>query len=223
MNANSPDRSNRSGAALRAVFWALAGGILTLIIIADPLRVHPLDEWIGSRLEKASEKRPAAGAENRLWSCGMHPEVLEREAGTCPICQMDLVPLDADQAPGDNSGTWSCAEHPMIEESSPGECPICGAALSEHGHEQLKLGPAQGPAAVTIDPAVVQKMNVTMTEVVRRDLSRRIRTIGYLAYDETRMVSIATRYSGFVEKVYVDLLKFTMSAQISSFRNACYW
>lgn len=28
-----------------------------------------------------------------LWTCGMHPQVVQDHPGTCPICQMDLTPM----------------------------------------------------------------------------------------------------------------------------------
>lgn len=30
------------------------------------------------------------------FTCPMHPEIVRDEAGSCPICGMDLVPMDAD-------------------------------------------------------------------------------------------------------------------------------
>jgi Cu(I)/Ag(I) efflux system membrane fusion protein/cobalt-zinc-cadmium efflux system membrane fusion protein len=59
---------------------------------------------------------------------------------------------------------------------------------------------------VSIDPAVVQNMNVQTEPVARRAVSREIRTVGYLEYDQQKMVSVTTKYSGFVEKVYVNYL-----------------
>ncbi|HEY7699534.1 MAG TPA: efflux RND transporter periplasmic adaptor subunit [Vicinamibacteria bacterium] len=59
-------------------------------------------------------------------------------------------------------------------------------------------------ASITIDPSVVQNMNVRMQTVGRRDLTREIRTVGYLEYDQQRMVTVTTKYAGFVEKVYVN-------------------
>ena len=47
-------------------------------------------------------------------------------------------------------------------------------------------------------------MNVQVQEVRRRDLTREIRTVGYLGYDQQKMVSVTTKYPGFVEKVYVN-------------------
>ena len=31
------------------------------------------------------------GAKNTYYTCSMHPQVIEKEPGTCPICGMDLV------------------------------------------------------------------------------------------------------------------------------------
>ena len=57
---------------------------------------------------------------------------------------------------------------------------------------------------VTIDPAVVQNMNVQTETVSRRDLRHEIRTVGYLEYDQQRMVTVTTKYDGWVEKVHVN-------------------
>lgn len=65
--------------------------------------------------------------------------------------------------------------------------------------------PAMGVGTiVSIDPAVVQNMNVQSAVVERRDLSHQIRTVGYLEYDQERMVTVTTKYTGWVEKVYVN-------------------
>lgn len=59
-------------------------------------------------------------------------------------------------------------------------------------------------SVVQIDSMVVQKMNVQSVEVKRRDISHQIRTVGYLEYDQERMVTVTTKYSGWVEKVYAN-------------------
>jgi RND family efflux transporter MFP subunit len=33
-------------------------------------------------------------APDRLWTCGMHPQVIQDHPGRCPICGMELTPLD---------------------------------------------------------------------------------------------------------------------------------
>ena len=32
-----------------------------------------------------------------IWTCSMHPQIRQNEPGDCPICGMDLIPLDDDQ------------------------------------------------------------------------------------------------------------------------------
>jgi len=68
--------------------------------------------------------------------------------------------------------------------------------------------PADGTAgtSVTIDPAMAQNMNVRSEPVQRGDLTREVRTVGYLEYDQQKMVTVTTKYAGFVEKVYVNYI-----------------
>jgi Cu(I)/Ag(I) efflux system membrane fusion protein/cobalt-zinc-cadmium efflux system membrane fusion protein len=42
-------------------------------------------------------------AESGLWTCGMHPDVIQEEPGICPICQMELTPLKNSTNSGDGS------------------------------------------------------------------------------------------------------------------------
>jgi Cu(I)/Ag(I) efflux system membrane fusion protein len=35
---------------------------------------------------------PAADQSEQLYTCGMHPQVVQDGPGTCPICGMDLTP-----------------------------------------------------------------------------------------------------------------------------------
>lgn len=157
------------------------------------------------------------GAE--LWTCGMHPEVIQEEPGTCPICHMDLTPLRQDIAPTASGPAfdaevdlWTCPMHSTILTEEPGQCPICGMDLipvasqdqpssSDVGETRHDAGPV-----VTIDPTVVQNMNVRVEEARREDVTRNIRTVGNLDYDQERMVSVTTRFGGFIEKVYVNYI-----------------
>lgn len=266
----TPRRPSRGRRILANLGWVLGGAVLALLLVADPLDLHPVDTWmhdtLGHRHQDGGEAATGAGeaeaAEGQLWTCGMHPQVIAEEPGQCPICGMDLVPLGMDEPGHDHAAavqasaaaTWTCEEHPEIEESEPGECPIDGLPLvrkeasSEASGEREILyyrnphdptvtspeptkdsmgmdyvpvyadevgqaaepggrppGPTQSQGtAVRIDAAVVQNMNVRTAVVERRDLSKPIRTVGYLDYDQQQMVSVTTKYSGFIEKVYVN-------------------
>ena len=30
-----------------------------------------------------------------MWTCSMHPQIMQPEPGDCPICGMDLIPAEA--------------------------------------------------------------------------------------------------------------------------------
>ena len=163
-----------------------------------------------------------AGSEGQLWTCGMHPQVIQDEPGQCPICGMDLTPMQGgssaqtgapahDHGMAAESARWTCPDHPMIVENAPGTCPIDGLDLvptQPEGAETSTSDAASGGeprAVVEIDPAVQQNMNVRTETARRRDLTRPIRTVGYLDFDQQRMVTVTTKYSGWVEKVQRQL------------------
>ena len=53
----------------------------------------------------------------------MHPEVVDDQRGTCPICKMQLIPVRLDLV-------WSCQLHlDAVTTHQPGHCPICGRQL----------------------------------------------------------------------------------------------
>ena len=45
--------------------------------------------------EHHHEKENGATKEKQLWTCSMHPQIMQPEPGDCPICGMDLIPADA--------------------------------------------------------------------------------------------------------------------------------
>lgn len=57
--------------------------------------------------------------------------------------------------------------------------------------------------AVKIDPTVVQNIGVRTATVKRTVLSRNIRTIGRVTYDERRVARLHPKYDGWVEKLFV--------------------
>jgi len=180
--------------------WVFVGAVVMLVLVVDPLGMSPVDEWLG--LTKTSFEETGhghgQGFGTKLWTCGMHPDVIQEEPGTCPICEMDLVPVRTGLPDGGGQRLWTCPMHPEILEEEPGSCPICNMDLVE-----AKEKPGHG-AVVTIDSTVQQNMNVVTQVVERRDLAHEIRTVGYLGYDHERMVSVTTKYPGFIEKTYIN-------------------
>jgi P-type Cu+ transporter len=81
-------------------------------------------------------------ADDRIYTCPMHPEVRQRGPGNCPKCGMTLEPV---MATGPRT-EWTCPMHPQIVRDAPGSCPICGMAL-----EPRTVGVVEGPDPELID------------------------------------------------------------------------
>ncbi len=48
-----------------------------------------------STSEEKSHQHESLAIENELWTCSMHPQIMQPEPGDCPICGMDLIPSEA--------------------------------------------------------------------------------------------------------------------------------
>lgn len=197
--------------------------LAAVLVLADPFDLHGIDQGfyrvIGLGSSLAETKAP------ELWTCPMHPQILQREPGSCPICKMDLVPVksttaDPSDEPAESAGDegravdnaeegpllWTCGMHPQVLQGEPGSCPICKMDLTPvrtQGSSSSHDDDAAGPA-IQVSSSVIQQMNVRTEVVERGDLRREIRTVGYLDYDPDRVVSVTTKFSGFIEQTYAN-------------------
>ena len=201
------ERGGGGGGALRALAWTVVGLIVGAVLFLDPLGIHPVDGW----LQGALGLEPAAGGEprgeplfyrNPMDPTITSPEPMKDEMG------MDYVPVYADEAGG---GGAAGRGEPLFYRN-PMDPTITSPApmKDEMGMDYVPVYADEAHAAqveagtVVIDPVVVQNMNVVTAPVARGDVQRAIRTVGYLDYDQQRMVTVTTKYRGFIERVYVN-------------------
>jgi hypothetical protein len=67
-------------------------GLLALGLIAGvggTLLLHP-----GAKADHDHGAASAAAPKKQMFQCPMHPQIIQDHPGTCPICGMDLVPMD---------------------------------------------------------------------------------------------------------------------------------
>ena len=73
-----------------------------IIVIIGSILVGLLLGWIffsgTSGQEESSAHQHIESSENQVWTCSMHPQIRQNEPGDCPICGMDLIPLQEDDA-----------------------------------------------------------------------------------------------------------------------------
>lgn len=160
------------------VIYFLLGVGLTAFILINPFN-FALFTRVALLLPQGSVGSTPVMAETQtqLWTCPMHPEVIQNEPGNCPKCGMKLVPLSV--SPPEQHKISSMKEHSEDKQSA-------------HSH----------PKVITIDPITIQNIGVRSEKVRRGKLSRVIRTVGVLDYNEKNIVWVNTKYSGWIEKVY---------------------
>lgn len=145
------------------------------------------------------------------WVAPMDPTYVSENPGKSPM-GMDLVPVYEDELPGTQAPSqlnlegvagvdyyYTCGMHPNVHETEPGICPICNMNLV-----RKNITSSAVPGQVSIDPVTVQNIGVQSVPVERKQLSRTIRAVGWIAYDETRIMGVTTKVSGWAEKLYVD-------------------
>ena len=151
----------------------------------------------------------SASPSAELYSCGMHPNVFQDGPGTCPICGMDLAPVRgagtpaAAADPRTFSGErkikyWVAPMDPTYVSDKPGKSPMGmdlvpvyeGAASRrrcrhDRSGRRTEHGRAHRPGR-------------------RGSIFRHVRTIGTLDVAEDEVSVVNLRYSGWVERIYVD-------------------
>ena len=138
-----------------------------------------------------------------LYSCGMHPWVVSEEPGNCPLCGMKLTPkrdqTDESQGSGERKiAYWRAPMNPMEVYDKPGKSAM-GMDLVPVYEDALSDG-----VEISIDPVTQQNMGLRTAIVETGPLDHTIRTYGHITYDETRMAQINLKFSGWIEKLYVN-------------------
>jgi len=188
-----------------------AKSLLVLVVFAagaagGVLAVHEglLERWLGSPMpppdapvsgESALEH--AAKHLDPTYVCPMHPQIVRSEPGNCPICGMQLVLVEQEPeeaAPQRKVLYYRHPHNPQVVSDVPKQ--------DEMGMDFVPVYD-DGSAHVRVSPEVLQNLGVRTAKVERGRLWRRIDTVGYVAYDETRLSHIHVRTEGWIEHLYV--------------------
>jgi RND family efflux transporter MFP subunit len=97
---------------------------------------------------------------------------------------------------------------------SPDHEPEQMAADSHAGHatapettpDSHADGHVPGYAEVELDPERTKRMGVVTQPIAYRDFIHTIRTVGVVSLDETRVATVQTKFSGWIEDLYVDFV-----------------
>ncbi|WP_019603396.1 efflux RND transporter periplasmic adaptor subunit [Teredinibacter turnerae] len=96
---------------------------------------------------------------------------------------------------------WVAPMDPNYRRDKPGKSPMGMDLIPVY--EDGGSGSDTGPGTIKISPEVVNNLGVRTATVERMALHSEIVSVGYVQYDEERLVHIHPRVSGWVEKLYV--------------------
>ena len=189
---------------LRTLLMIAAAGVVAWFVIAAVMpklhsgHVHDVAGVV------APSSAVAAEVAAQKYTCGMHPMIITDEPGLCPICNMELTPLkaggsDPDKPVGERKiKYWVAPMDPTFIRDEPGKSPM-GMDLVPVYEDQAATG-----SIISVDPVTSQNMGVRMALVTRKDLSRTIRTVGLIGYEEPKQFSINSKIDGWVERLHVN-------------------
>jgi multidrug efflux pump subunit AcrA (membrane-fusion protein) len=176
--------------------------ILPIIFSVTMLFIIP--PFVVSCSKKAADD---STQEKTLYTCGMHPQIIQDHPGNCPICGMKLTPIR--KQPAANSAT---------QNPSPGERKIkyykstmmASEIRQTPGKDSVGMdmvpvydGGAESKA-ISVDAVTIQKMGVRTGIVTKGPLRHVIRTVGVIDYNETALADVTTKFRGWLENLYVD-------------------
>jgi Cu(I)/Ag(I) efflux system membrane fusion protein len=191
--STSPRRGGWRLLAAVALGGLLAGGAAVYLVLGP----------------RAGPSAPQAEKKGPRYTCPMHPTIVQDHPGECPICGMQLVPM---QEGGGAKGERTIAFYrspmdpkqtspvPRKDEMGMDYVPVYQDELKEGG------APVEGLATVNIDPSRQQLIGLRTTEVKRGPVGGSWRTVGRVQVDPTRVRRINVKVGGYVERIFVDFV-----------------
>ncbi|SRX55056.1 efflux RND transporter periplasmic adaptor subunit [Aequorivita sp. CIP111184] len=103
-------------------------------------------------------------ASNQMWTCSMHPQIMQPEPGDCPICGMDLIPAETG-ADGLNANEIKMTDNAMalanIQTSVVGQGQMGNNTLKLSG--KIKANEESNAVQVTYFGGRIEKLYVNST------------------------------------------------------------
>ena len=191
----------RPGALLMLLAGAILGAGLLAVAVWNPLN----RAWMAQQ----TASLPVSGERTTRYTCGVHPDIVRPEPGNCPICGMRLVrhPHSAPQPAVSKREVlyWRAPMNPDYRSDRPGKSPMGMDLVPVYADDT-------GTAEVRVSSGFLQNFAVRTEAVTTGVLPVTIRTVGILAHNEEKVVSVNTKFEGWIEKARVNNIGETVTA-----------
>jgi Cu(I)/Ag(I) efflux system membrane fusion protein/cobalt-zinc-cadmium efflux system membrane fusion protein len=138
-----------------------------------------------------------------LYTCSMHPFIITKEPGDCPVCGMTLIPKVQENTTAKGTGKraiayWKAPMNPSELYKNPGKSAMGMDLVPVYEDEVI------GGVEIGIDPVTRQNMGIRTAVAKKGGLDHTKRTFGHVTYNETKTMIINPRYSGWIENLFVN-------------------
>ena len=182
----------------------------------------------GASMSGSADMQEMQQGTETVYTCPMHPSVVEDEPGSCPICGMDLVAEERESAAAmgmseeehaehlheggeavqtpEGETVYTCPMHPSVVRDSPGDCPICGMSLVPRRESSGEMTESEEGMLVDVSITPRQRVlaNVAVSHAEVRPLVKHVTAVGRFDVDEQRTANVAAWIGGRVEELHVD-------------------
>ena len=193
-----------------------------ILLLAMLVLVAGAAVFLVTSLQRSSQDHSLG---EQLYTCGMHPQVIQNKPGNCPICGMKLTPVRKQpgaKAPSMNANVGAPNDERKVKYYKS------TMLLGEISQTPRKdsMGMEMAPvyedesgdsSTISIDPVTVQNMGIRTCVVSKGPLRRNIRTMGVVDFDETTLADVTTKFKGWIEKLYVDATGKQVNTTFGSF------
>lgn len=149
----------------------------------------PIRDWFGITPSAGSQK---SGAES-------HAEhAAATQTKEAPAGQADASPAERKIL------YWQDPMHPSYRADKPGIAPDCGMKLVPVYDEPVSPAGQMPEGTIRLSAEKQQLLGVTFGRVERRAVTRNIRAVAKIAFDESRIVHAHTKVDGWIEKIFAE-------------------
>lgn len=129
------------------------------------------------------------------YQCPMHPQIVSDEPGECPICHMQLQPMD--------SGRFPPASPPNRADAGTA-APAARSTSGASTPTAVTTGtPPPGTVPIRLALDRIQAIGVRTAVATEREVDRTLRVTAVIAAPEQGVAEVHVRASGFVEQISV--------------------
>ncbi len=105
------------------------------------------------------------------------------------------------EAPASAKQVYTCSMHPQVRLDQPGNCPICEMPLIPAASASTATGEAP---MLQLSEHAISMASIETVAIERRTLSRDLRAVGRIEYNESSLATITPRVDGFAERLFVS-------------------